>query len=530
MKKNNSLTGNEVKMTASQRIVSTTDLKGRITYANNDFIQISGYSKEELINHGHNIVRHPTMPKLAFNDLWKTIQAGKPWMGIVNNRCKNGDNYWVDAYITPVLEGHKVIGYQSVRVKPDQHLVERAEQMYDKVTTGFSFVDKLKKALDFNLAGRQIFASFIVFILGSCGISLFTDAMSLSLAIILFFMFGLLMLAANLIASPYRQAAEKTKAIFANDIAQQIYSGRNDELGQLQLVIKMLKSQQDTVIWRTSDATGNLSNVAASAAAATEQTSAMMKQQTLEVEQVATAINEMSATVKEVAENAAQSAEATRIADEEVIGGQQVVEQTTSQINQLAQEVEQAVAVINTLAEDSQQIGSVVDVIRGIAEQTNLLALNAAIEAARAGEQGRGFAVVADEVRTLAGRTQTSTEEIQDMVSRLQHSASNAVSVMKQGQELASTGAEQAQQAGASLQRILDAVNAITDMSAQIATAAEEQSAVTEEINKNIVNIDTASSETMVASEVSKEANENLAKSIEELNTMARQFGESALH
>ncbi|MDH5544845.1 MAG: methyl-accepting chemotaxis protein [Gammaproteobacteria bacterium] len=234
---------------------------------------------------------------------------------------------------------------------------------------------------------------------------------------------------------------------------------------------------------------GHLSSAAEELAIVTGQTNGGVQEQQKETDQVATAINEMSATVQEVARNAEAAAEAARNADTETRTGQKVVSQTMTDIDALAREIERATTVINKLESDSENIGSVMDVIRGIAEQTNLLALNAAIEAARAGEQGRGFAVVADEVRVLASRTQESTREIHEMIERLQSGAKDAVNVMNESQERARETVEQAAKAGTSLQTIASAVSSINEMNTQIASAAEEQTAVADEINNSIVNI-----------------------------------------
>ena len=218
--------------------------------------------------------------------------------------------------------------------------------------------------------------------------------------------------------------------------------------------------------------------------------------QQLETDQIATAINEMTATVQEVARSATDAANAAGQADIEASNGKNVVAQTIESIQTLAKNVEQAADVIQRLEMDTTEIGGVLDVIKGIADQTNLLALNAAIEAARAGEQGRGFAVVADEVRTLASRTQESTEEINNMIDKLQTGAKNAVDVMEQGREQARTGVEQASLAGQSLEAITQSVATINDMNTQIAGAAEEQSTVAEEINRSVVNISQVADET----------------------------------
>lgn len=525
MRKNNHVTGRELDYSKEQRIVSTTDLKGKLTYVNSDFIDIAGYAEEELINHGHNIVRHPDMPPAAFADLWKTIKAGKSWMGVVNNRCKNGDNYWVDAFVTPMMENNKVIGYQSVRLKPEKSLVAKAEAFYKTLWKPASAWAKLKKLLSFNLAGKISLVSFGATLMGLLTLLSMGHTLDGTLLTALAVMAGSGMALSQWVARPWQQAARDAKAIFDNDVALKVYTDRSDELGQLQLVIKMQQSELETVVWRISDASSNLEKTSHSASRATEQTTSSLHQQSREVEQVATAMNEMTATVKEVAHNAQATFTSTEQAATEVTQGKQIVTNTIEGIGQLNAEVEKAVGVIDTLSDNTQQIGTVVDEIKSIADQTNLLALNAAIEAARAGELGRGFAVVAAEVRALAGRTQASTEEIQTMVETFRESANDAVIVMQRGQELAQQSSNQAEMAGTSLESISNAVYTISDMNRQIATAAEEQTAVSEEINRNVINIDTATTSILEASETSHEANNVLTSSTIRLTAMASQFG-----
>ena len=251
----------------------------------------------------------------------------------------------------------------------------------------------------------------------------------------------------------------------------------------------------------------------------TERSSHGAQQQQSETEQVATAMNQMTATVQDVSQNAHYAADGALKADEEARNGARVVSDTIKAIHALAGNVENASGVIQRLESESENIGSVLDVIRGIAEQTNLLALNAAIEAARAGEQGRGFAVVADEVRTLASRTQQSTAEIQEMIQRLQVGSKDAVAVMEEGRRQTQAGVEQAARAGESLQRITESITTIRDMNAQIASAAEQQASVAEEINRSIVSISQVADETSLGM---REA----AMSSNQLTEYARQLQE----
>ena len=249
-----------------------------------------------------------------------------------------------------------------------------------------------------------------------------------------------------------------------------------------------------------------------------------VNQQEGKIEQVATAMNEMTATVQEVARNAHNASDSAQAADAESSKGQKVVGEVTSSINALAKDVTNTSTTIDTLKNDTEQIGGVLDVIKGIAEQTNLLALNAAIEAARAGEQGRGFAVVADEVRTLASRTQESTQEIQEMIERLQAGAISAVDAMSKGQENTKTTVEKAALASDALSAITQAVSQIAEQNNQIATAAEEQSSVAEEINQNIVSINTLSVQAAQGAEHTAASSQELERTAHELQEMISMF------
>ena len=255
-----------------------------------------------------------------------------------------------------------------------------------------------------------------------------------------------------------------------------------------------------------------------------QQTLQGANRQNHEIDQVATAMNEMSATVQEVAKNAATTSEATQHADEQTSKGQAVVKSTIESINGVSNGMQRVTEAINKLEEDSGNIGTVLDVIRSIAEQTNLLALNAAIEAARAGEQGRGFAVVADEVRTLASRTQTSTAEIHEIIEQIQLGATNAVEALDASNNQTQVAVEKAAEAGRALEAITQAVDNITQMNFQIASAAEEQSQVAEEINRNIVNVSNIATETAQDADVMAANSESLKEVADRMQTVVSEF------
>ncbi len=328
------------------------------------------------------------------------------------------------------------------------------------------------------------------------------------------------------IVAPLRRAVLRMDDIASGggDLTQRLRALGNDEVTEIARGFNRFADTVQNLVQQVQGSTTQVATAAEELTAITAQTSDGVQRQRSEIDQVATAMTEMAATVQEVARNAANAATAAKEANGEADDGKRVVDATIGSINLLAREVTQAADVINHLAADSEAIGRVLDVIRGIAEQTNLLALNAAIEAARAGEQGRGFAVVADEVRTLAQRTQASTQEIQQMIEKLQGGARDAVTVMEAGRDRANESVRQAGEAGNSLQTITYAVSAISDMNIQIASAAEEQSAVAEEINRNIVNIGAVADETATGSEHTAEASAELARLGTDLQSVVGKF------
>ena len=322
------------------------------------------------------------------------------------------------------------------------------------------------------------------------------------------------------------------KAVAAmNDIAKgdgnltlRLQDSGNMEVAKLGQAFNLFVDKVRSLVVDVANSTSLLSSATVEMSAITSESNNNISRQRSEIDQLATSMNQMTATVQEVARNAAEAANAARQADSEATRGQEIVRSTANSIKSLAQEVEDAAGVINKLESDSESIGQVLDVIRGIADQTNLLALNAAIEAARAGEQGRGFAVVADEVRTLASRTQKSTQEIQAMIERLQTGTRAAVKVMQKGRAQASSSVEQAQMAGTSLSTITVAVTRITDMNTQIASAAEQQSAVAEEINRNVVNINGVADQVTLGATQIDQASQELARLATHLLSIVNRF------
>ncbi|SFI16228.1 methyl-accepting chemotaxis sensory transducer with Pas/Pac sensor [Pseudomonas guineae] len=522
MKINLPVSQREVDVPVHANILSTTDLKGAISYTNPDFIAISGFQNEELQAKNHNIVRHPDMPPAAFSEMWQTLKAGQAWMGLVKNRCKNGDHYWVSAYATPVVRNGQTVEYQSVRTRTTPERIARAETLYAQLSAGHNPAQlRLPRlALDSRLSlllALPVLSS--ASLLGITNSLPWLTAISAGVGLA-----GLLALGVKLALRPLRQLHQQAQAIANNPLSQWVYSGRRDEFGQIAFALHSLKAEAGAVVGRIADSARQLSQEAVEMAAAVDCSSQASLQQQSETEQVASAIGQMAASVQEVARHAQLSASAASEADLETSSGLQLVEQTRQQISSLAVEVSQGHQVIQQLELHSQDINQVLDVIQGIAEQTNLLALNAAIEAARAGETGRGFAVVADEVRGLAQRTQQSTAKIHSIIQALQLGTRDAVVMMERSQSQAQSSVEQALQASQALSGINQRVTQISDMSMQIAAAVEQQSVVGDDIQRNLCTIREANEISVTASHQSRNSAQQFAELAERLQFLAAQF------
>lgn len=523
MKKNLPITDNEVSFDSSCAIVSTTDLKGALTYINQDFLDISGFTSDELIGKNHNIVRHPDMPSAAFEDLWTTVKAGKPWMGLVKNRCKNGDYYWVDAFVTPLVKNGEITGYESTRVKPSSIRKKCADALYKKISVGKKLNLKGLSFLHKQVLTGSIFQLFLSSTLAVAGL------LSVPVAIMAWVAFSLLWAGFSYYQlKDFQKLLNRSKSIIENPLMQLAYYGKVDDVSQIRLSVRMLRAELRAVVKRIMRAAEQLSEQSQNGMDTVARSNSSINQQTQELEMVATAVNEMTATVQEVAQSTANASQAAQDASEMARKGALTITDAIGIIDSLDANVSTASDSITQLKVDSENIGGVLDVIRGIAEQTNLLALNAAIEAARAGEQGRGFAVVADEVRTLASRSHDATQEIQDMIIKLQEGVSTAVANMEKVSKRAAEGVSQVEESAEALAEMSGSVAVINDMNLHIATATEEQSAVAGEVSQNIEHISQLSAQTSQSAQQTLQTSENLTELAMDLRAMVEQLNEES--
>jgi aerotaxis receptor len=473
----------------SVRLITTTDTQGNITYSNPAFREISGFSEDELGGKSHNVLRHPDMPAEVFADLWKTLQAGKAWMGMVKNRCKDGAFCWMHAFVSPIFDGDSVAGYESVRFHAKQQWKKRAERTYRRLreTTG-------RKSWLPTLPLHGKLSLLVGTLLAVCSIAL---AVAGNLPWVWPFMATVVGMTGTFALvrwqlAPLRAAAADSRRIFDNSTALGVYAENSDDVGQLVTALLSLEARLQSLAVRFDDATQGLTDEASQTAKIGEVTSSQLENQRREADAVAGAMQEMTTHTQEMARHAEVASSAAAGADVAAGTGQALVGQAKTAIVQLAASVEETAMVIRRLEEQSRNIGVVVNVIRGIADQTNLLALNAAIEAARAGEAGRGFAVVADEVRKLASHTRDSTLEIQTIVSQLQDEAKSAADLMQRGCDQAQENVQRADAASEQLGVISKEVAQIKEHNAKMASAADQQASVVEEISRNISRIDEA--------------------------------------
>ncbi len=472
-KKNPHVVDQEVTFSAHQELVSTTDKQGVITYANPVFCQVAGYSLDELMGKNHNIVRHPDMPKAAFNDLWEKLKTGQSWRGAVKNRCKDGRYYWVDAFVTPIYENEQLVGYQSVRTQLADETKSNAEKVYQQLNNQQPLTQLYHKPT----FKHAVFALFSALLIIGC---FSVPALAVLLPVLPFIFYY-----HELITTPrYLNALSKDY----DSASRYVYSG-NKPHGIADFQLKLHQGKINTILGRIVDSTQRLDHNVHNLTQAAQQTKNGVEEQTSELHQVATAIDEMVATTAEIANSTEVTSDKVGHAHQSCEAATGTMQFTMDQVQSLAVEVADSANAASGLAEEAEKIGNIMQEIQGIADQTNLLALNAAIEAARAGEHGRGFSVVADEVRALSSRTHAATEQIHHSIKEIQATLLSWSSTMEAGKQAADDCVAQARQAKDVVVGVFDAITDISDLTTQISTAAEEQSVVSQEIAKNINNI-----------------------------------------
>ncbi len=501
MKINMPVTQTERPFPKGKYIVSRTDLKGITTYVNDTFIEISGFSQDELIGKNHNVVRHPDMPPQAFAWLWNTLKDGRPWRGVVKNRCKNGDYYWVDALVVPVRKNNQTIGYMSVRTEPTREQIAAVEPLYKSLKGSGASIPEPGRWQRVSLRTKFL-ALIVALILLQClagVVGLFGDSVGLSkeVASSVLQALGIVGIAAsvalafmqNKVLSLLNQLTRSLDHISEGDLTDDIPIHRLDELGKLNDGMITMQTHLKVMMSEIAGMAGTVGDNAKSLSMEMDKAYQQSEQQSASVMNIAGTVEEVSGSVREVADSAQATAAAIGESGERLQQVSVQMQQSREASRAVVASVSEASGTMLNLFQSIHQIGTITQGIRDIAEQTNLLALNAAIEAARAGEMGRGFAVVADEVRKLAEKSRAQTEEIGRTVQTIQTATQMAVMGMESAGEQVKKNDAEMDITKEQLVKATENGERISDMARHIANASTEQSKASDEISNNICNI-----------------------------------------
>jgi aerotaxis receptor len=515
MRNNQPVTGHEYEYPSSNMLVSATDLTGRIQYCNPAFIAVSGFTRDELIGQPHNLIRHPDMPREAFADMWATIRDGRPWTALVKNRRKNGDHYWVQANVTPVVEKGTVVGYLSVRVKPERDAVRAAEALYARMRAGEARGIRLRRGVVVRtgLLGRlQALMRLPVATRAAAGYTITSLALLLTGLVAwqgtppvpFWIAFGVTaavsivswQMLKRQLAAPISDMSGFATRLAAGDLTVDLQIARHDDLGEVLQALNQLKANLAAIVYDVrAQITGMLEN-AREISSGNVDLARRTELQAASLEETAATMEELTTTVQANADATVRALDLARDAQAAAaVGGK------------IAGQVEQTMAGITAA---SQRIADITSVIDGIAFQTNILALNAAVEAARAGEAGRSFAVVASEVRMLAQRCAASSKEIKSVVEA-------STTEVAAGTELVARTTSQ--------MRVIDeAVGRVSSIIVEVANASSEQAEGIRQVNQAVSHLDGATQQNAALVEQAAATAQRLAEQADVLDEAVRLF------
>ncbi|MDY0111246.1 MAG: methyl-accepting chemotaxis protein, partial [Candidatus Krumholzibacteria bacterium] len=498
---------------------SRTDIHGNIVYVNQDFVNVSGFTEAELIGAPQNIVRHPDMPVEAFADMWKCLRAGKPWTGMVKNRCKNGDYYWVEANAAPIFDGDAIVGYTSVRLKPSREQIQTADAAYRALRSGDQtlrveagkavrrswrahFQWLRVRSLKAQLIAASTAVALMFFGMGVLSWFAAQGATGWAQAVAVLAGLGVPLavlcgwLAYRSVVKPLVDIRREIQRLSASDLTSHVESKGLEELSGITDSLRILQVNLRWAIGQIKESTDVVNAGAIEIASGNTDLSGRTESQASSLEETASSMEELTSTVKQNAEN---SNHANRL-----------VTSTTQIATHGSEVVGEVIRTMASIKESSRKIADIIGVIDGIAFQTNILALNAAVEAARAGEQGRGFAVVASEVRSLAQRSAGAAKEIKALIE-------DSVGKVETGRTLVD-------EAGSAMDDIMTSVQLVADIIGGVATASHEQSAGIEQVNQAVGQMDEMTQQNAALVEEAAAAAESLQSQAGKLAELVATF------
>ena len=506
MRQNQPVTQRSVDVPESVTLLSTTDLDSHIRYANAAFTRISGFSRQELLGQPHNLVRHPDMPAVAFEDMWRTIQAGDPWTALVKNRRRDGDHYWVRANAAPIERGGTRTGYISVRTRPSDEEIAAAERLYSEINAGTAGDIAFRKGIVVRRGWRRPISwmrtmsvrTRLVLALALASLPTLLVLSGLipvapSTALLVAAQFAGLATAAFMleaqIAAPLREVLDLAKSVASGQPRRPANLGRVDEIGLIQRAINQSGLNLRALVDDVAQQSSVVATASAEIAAGNSDLASRTETSAANIEETSAAMEKLSESVQQ---NAAAATRASKLAG------------TASTVaTQSGQEVALMVKTMGEIQESSRRIADIIGVIDGIAFQTNLLALNAAVEAARAGEHGRGFAVVASEVRELSQRCKQAASEIRTLIS-------NSV-------ERVGSGTQVAGRVGMVMQEVVTQVANMHTLIEEISAATHDQSTGISHVRDAITDLDTATQQNAALVEEISAAAESLREQAAQL-------------
>lgn len=504
------------------KIISIADTRGIIIDVNDTFVDISGFTRDELIGQPHNIVRHPDMPPQIFEYMWKQLKSGKPFLGMIKNRCKDGSYYWVNAFIIPIINDGKIIAYESVRTRPSPDMVKRASDVYAKI--------KNKKRISYKRFNLSLFFFCIIYLLSTIVALADPYWYTVGFATI----FGALSIfKVSSIHLSFCSMIIKRQNAQIDDITSEIYTGGVSKLNKAKLALIWNEKYVDSMLTRVKEASTRLNFLTENNLKSADENNNEIQRKATETKRAVVRMNEVSDSITgmmdDLLERITKTAGEAESAKKQTDIGKSVSDNTLNIIKSLDEVAHNVSDTIQKLAEQVSKVSEAIDLIDNVSSQTNLLALNASIEAARAGEYGKGFAVVADEVRALSMRTHDSAVGIHEQLTQFKELTASAKDLAENSQTEAVSGFKEIQHNHDILNLVVDAVDGIKSTSDMMMNTIQEKAELAKSVSDEVKNLIHLSDDTVNISSKTRDDMKKIGNEANDLSEMVSRFNKSMI-